>query len=85
LLYHGYRITFAGYDQDGSAVFLITKRRCEEVLAKTTRACEAIDLINEWRKQIEIPFTKEVEKEVKNDSRKRFEVANGPERKTARG
>lgn len=55
MLYHGYRITFAGYDQD-SAVFLVSKRHSDEILAKTPTVSQAIDLIDEWGKQAEIPL-----------------------------
>ncbi len=56
-MYHGYRITFTGYDQDGTAVFLISKRPSDEILAKTPSVSNAIDLINAWEKQLDIPFT----------------------------
>lgn len=58
-MYHGYRITFTGYDQDGAAVFLISKRFSDEILAKTPSVSSSIDLINEWEKQLEIPFKQE--------------------------
>lgn len=58
-MYHGYRITFTGYDQDGAAVFLISKRHSGEILAKTPSVSSAIDLINTWEKQLSIPLTTE--------------------------
>ena len=57
-MYHGYRITFTGYDQD-TAVFLISKRHSDEILAKTSAASKAIDLINEWEKQVNLPLMSE--------------------------
>jgi hypothetical protein len=44
MIYHGYRITFTGYDQ-GEPVFLVSKRRSDEILAKTATVSSAIDLI----------------------------------------
>ncbi len=55
MLYHGYRITFTGYDQ-GVPVFLISTRHSDEVLANASSACKAIDLINELEKHTELPF-----------------------------
>ncbi len=53
MLYHVYRITFTGYDQD-EPVFLISKRHSDEIIAKTPTVSKAIDLINTWEKQLDI-------------------------------
>ncbi len=64
MLYHGYRITFTGYDQD-NPVFLISKRHSDEILAKLSSASQAIDWITEFEKQLSLPFLIENEEAFK--------------------
>ncbi len=75
MLYHGYRITFTGYDQD-AAVFLISKRHSDEILAKTTAVSRAIDLINTWEKQLNI-FTPQEERYAPKNIGRITESATG--------
>ncbi len=75
MLYHGYRITFTGYDQD-EPVFLISKRHSEVILAKTPSVSSAIDLINTWEKQLDI-FTPAEERYATKNTGRLTESATG--------
>ncbi len=68
MLYHGYRITFTGYDQD-EPVFLVSKRHSDTILAKTPSVSKAIDLIDELEKQLNIPLSEEEYLATKNTGR----------------